>query len=104
MSKFQNKNKLKRVEVLEMLAEINFKTENLIGVAEMRNRSINIKCKTRKNVLESYAKLKVIEFIYNLALYEAVNVNMILGWVPIPVPTRATKDELVANFGTALQR
>ena len=41
-----------------MLSEINVKTENLIGVAKMRNRSIDITCKTKENVLELYAKLK----------------------------------------------
>ena len=41
-----------------MLSEINFETENLIGVAEMRNRSIDITCKILGNVLKLYAKLK----------------------------------------------
>ena len=59
---FKAKTNLRRVEVLQMLSEINFKTENLIGVAEMGNRSIDITCKTRKNVLELYGKLKDIEF------------------------------------------
>ena len=61
-----------------MLSEISFKTENLIGVAEMKNRSIDITCKTRENVLELYAKLKDIEFVYNLWLYEPVNINILL--------------------------
>ena len=85
-----------------MLTEISFKTENLIGVAEMRNRSIDIRCKTRENVLELYAKLKDIEFIYNLVLYEAVNINILLGWVSIPIPNEAIKQELEANFGAVL--
>ena len=69
----------------------------------MRNRSIDITCKTRENVLELYSKLKDIEFIYNLALYEAVNINILLGWVPIPMPNEATKQELEANFGAVLK-
>ena len=96
-------NGLRRVEILQMLSEISFKTENLIAVAEMRNRSIDITCKTRENVLELYAKLKDIEFIYNLVLYEAVNINILLGWVPIRMPNEAIKQELEANFGALLK-
>ena len=99
---FKTKTNLRRVEILQMLSEISFKTENLIGFAEMRNRSIDITSKTRENVLELYAKLKDIEFIYNLALYEAVNINILLRWVPIPMPNEATKQESEANFDTAL--
>ena len=69
----------------------------------MRNRSIDKTCKTMENVLELYSKLKDIEFIYNLALYEAVNINILLGWVPIPMPNEATKQELEANFGAILK-
>ena len=69
----------------------------------MKNRSINITCKTRENVLELYAKLKDIEFVYNLWLYEPVNINILLGWVPIPMPNETTKQELEANFGAVLK-
>ena len=57
----------------------------------MRNRSTDITCKTRENVLELYSKLKDIEFIYNLTLYEAVNINLLLEWLPIPMPNEAKK-------------
>ena len=93
---------LRRVEVLQMLSELIFKTENLIGLAEMKIRSIDITCKTSENVLELYAKLKDIEFVYNRAHYEAVNRNILLGWVPISMPNEAIKQELKANFDTAL--
>ena len=69
----------------------------------MRNRSIDITCKARENVLELHAKLKDIEFSYYLALYEAVNTNISLGWVPIPMPDEVIKQELEANFGTVLK-
>ena len=49
---FKTKTNLRRVEDLQMLSEIGFKTENIIGVAEIRNRSIDITCKTREKVLE----------------------------------------------------
>ena len=100
---FKTMTNLRRVKILQMLSEISFKTENIIGVAEMRNRSIDITCKTRENVLELYAKLKDIEFIYNLVLYEAVNINILLGWVPIRIPNEAIKQELEANFGAVLK-
>ena len=85
-----------------MLSEISFKIENLIEVAEMKNRSIDKTRKRRENVLELYAKLKDIEFIYSLALYEAVNINISLGWVSIYMPNEAIKEELEANFGAVL--
>ena len=69
----------------------------------MRNRSIDITCKTRENVLELYAKVKDIEFIYNLALYKAVNINISLGWVLIPIRNEAIKQVLETNFGAVLK-
>ena len=69
----------------------------------MRNRSIDITGKTRESVLELYAKLKRFEFIYNVALYEVVNINILLGWVPIPMLNEAIKQELEANFATVLK-
>ena len=86
MLNFKTNTNLRRVEELQMLSETNFKTENLIAVAEIRSRSMDITCKTRENVLELYAK-----YIYNLALYEAVNINILLGWVPISMPNEAIK-------------
>ena len=53
-------------------------------------------------LLELYVKHKDIEFIYKLALYEAVNINILLGWVPIPMPN-GKKQELGANFDTVLK-
>ena len=69
----------------------------------MRNRSINITCKNRENVLELYAKLKDVELIYSLALCEAVNINILFGWVPIPTLNEAIKQELKAKFGIVLK-
>ena len=43
----------------------------------MRNRSINITCKNRENILELY------EILYNIRLYEPEHVNLLLGWIPI---------------------
>ena len=53
---FKTKTNLRRIEVLQILSKITFKTKN--GVAQMRNRSIDITCKTRENLLELHAKLK----------------------------------------------
>ena len=69
----------------------------------MSNNSIDITCKTRENALELYAQLKDIKFIYNLALYEAVNINILLEWVPTSMPNEAIQQELEANFGTVLK-
>ena len=66
----------------------------------LKNR---IYSKTRENVLESYAKLKDIEFICNLVLCEAVDMNVLLRWVPILMPNKAIKKELEANFSTVLK-
>ena len=49
---FKTKTNLRCAELLQTLSERNLKNENLIGVAEMRNRSIDITCKTKENVLE----------------------------------------------------
>ena len=69
----------------------------------MRNISIDITCKTTKNLLEFYAKLKDIEFIYNLVLYKTIDINVLLGWASIPMLNEATKKELEANFGSILK-
>ena len=90
---FKTKANLRRVEALQMLLEINFKSENLIGIAEMKNRSIDIACKTRKNVLELHAILKDIEIIYNLVLCKAANINILLGWVPTSMPNEAIEQK-----------
>ena len=49
---FRTKTNMKRNEIIELLKSINYAIENLIGIAEMKNRNIDIICKTRANVLE----------------------------------------------------
>ena len=44
---FKTKANLKRREVIELLKEINFEPQKLVGVAEMKSRCIDITCKTR---------------------------------------------------------
>ena len=70
---------LKRHEVIELLKEINFEPQKLVGVAEMKSRSIDITCKTRQDTLQLYEKLRQIDFAYNIRLYESDNINVLLG-------------------------
>ena len=62
---FRAKTNMKRNEITELLKSINYTIENLIGTAEIKNRSIDITCKTRANLLELYERLKEIDEILN---------------------------------------
>ena len=83
---FKTKSNLKRHEIIEMLKHIEYPTNKLIGVAEVKGRSIDLTCRTRENVLELYLKLKRIDYVYNLSLYETENVQVLIRWVLIPMP------------------
>ena len=64
---FKTKDNMKRFEVLEMLEELKFPLSKLVGLAEMKSRSIDITCKKREYVLELAEKLKDVISIYNFA-------------------------------------
>ena len=96
---FKTKSNLKRLEIIEILKHIEYPTDKLVGVAEMKSRSIDITCRTRENVLELYLKLKRIDYVYNLSLYETENVQVLIGWVSIPLPNERTKNHIQTNFG-----
>ena len=81
-----------------MLKHIEYSTNKLVGVAEMKGRSIDITCRTRKNVLELYLKLKKIDYVYNFSLYETEDVQVLIGWVPIPMPNERIKNHIQTNF------
>ena len=53
-SNFKTKSNLKRHEIIEMLKHIEYPTDKLVGVAEMKGRSIDITCRTRENVFWNY--------------------------------------------------
>ena len=48
----------------------------------MKDRSIDITCKTRRNVLELYELFKEVDFIYNLSLCETEFINVVEGCLP----------------------
>ena len=52
--------------LIELLKGINFEPQKLVGVAEMKSRSIDITCKTRQDTLQLYEKLRQIDFVYNI--------------------------------------
>ena len=60
----------------------------------MKNKKIDITCKTRKYLLELYEQLKSNDSVYEVQLYESDNVNVILGSVPIPFPNETTQQSI----------
>ena len=64
----------------------------------MKNKKIDITCKTRKYLLELYEQLKSNDSVYEVQLYESDNVNIILGWVPIPLPNEAIQQSIDEVF------
>ena len=82
-----------------MLKHIEYPTTNLVGVAEMKGRRFDVTCRTRENILELYLKLKRIDYVYNLSLYETENIQVLIGWIPIPMPNERIKNHIQTNFG-----
>ena len=82
---FKTINNKKRFEVLEMLKDINISLSKLVCLAEIKSRGSDITCKKGEYVLERAGKLKEVTSAHNLRLYETENINVILGWVPIPM-------------------
>ena len=70
----------------------------------MKGRSIDITCRTRKNALELYLKLKRIDYVYYLSLCETGNVQVLIGWVPIPMPNERIKNHIQTNFGKIIRK
>ena len=99
----KTKSNLKRHEVIDLLNELNFDSGKLIGVAEMRSRSIDITCKKRENVLELFEILKKCDSAYNVRLYESEHVNVLLGWVPIPLSNDIIKKSIEEVFGKVIK-
>ena len=55
---FKTKINLKRYEVIEMLKQIEYTISKLVGVAEMKGRSVDVTYRTRENVLKLYKNVK----------------------------------------------
>ena len=64
---------------------------------------IDITCKTRQYVVELEEKLRNVKSIYNLRLYESENINVILGWVPIPMTNEEIKTEVEKKVGKVMK-
>ena len=71
--------------MIDLLKELKFECEKYEGVCEMENKEIDITCKNKKYLLELCEQLKSNDNVYEVQLYESDNVNVILGWVPIPL-------------------
>ena len=71
--------------MIDLLKELKFECEKYEGVGEMENKKIDITCKNKKYLLELCEQLKSNDNVYEVQLYESDNVNVILGWVPIPL-------------------
>ena len=99
----KTKSNLKRHEVIELLNELNFDRGKLIGVAEMRSRSIDITCKKREITLELYKIFKKCDSVYNIRLYQTEHVNVLLGWVPIPLSNDIIKKSIEEVFGKVIK-
>ena len=91
------------MEVLELLKSINYLVTKLVGIAVMKSRSIDITCKTIQYVVELEEKLGNVKSIYNLRLYEWENINVILGWVPIPMTNEEIKTEVEKKVGKVIK-
>ena len=60
--------------MIELLKEINFESQKIAGVPEMRSRIIDITCQTRQDTLQLCEKLRQVDFVYNI-LSESDNIN-----------------------------
>jgi len=65
----------------------------------MSQNSIDVTCRIRENVLELYQLLKRREEISFVKLYEQEFVQILLGWVNIPMPNAMIKQKLENEFG-----
>ena len=96
---FHTKDNVKRIEILELLKSISYPVTKLVGIADMKCRSIDITCKTREYVLELEEKLKSVTSINNLRLYESENTDVMLGWAPIPLTHKRIELEIEKKVG-----
>ena len=69
----------------------------------MKSRSIDITCNTRQDNLQLYEKLRQIDFVHNIRLYESDNINVLLGWVLIPLSNEKIKKTVEENFGKIIK-
>ena len=59
-------------------------------------------CKTKKDVLKLYDKLQKVDAVAFVKLYEQDNVNVVVSWVPIPMPNERIKSAFQTAFGPVI--
>ena len=69
----------------------------------MKSRSVDITCKTREYVVELEEKLRNVQCIYNLRLYESETINAILGWVRILMTNEEIKTAVEKKEGKVIK-
>ena len=82
---------MKRQEAITFLKQLQYFILKLTGVAEMKAGTIDVSCKTRKDVIELYDNLQKVYAVAFMKLYEQDMVNVVVGWVPIPMPNERIK-------------
>ena len=70
----------------------------------MKSRSVDSTCKTKQETSQLYEKLRQIDFVYNIRLYESDNINVLLGWVPIPLSNETIKKTIEEIFGKVIEK
>ena len=88
--------------MIDLLKEIKFECEKL-GVGEMKYKKIDISFKNRKYLLELYEKSKSNDSVYEVQLYESDNIDVILGWVPIPLRNEKIQQGIEEGFGKVIK-
>ena len=69
----------------------------------MKAGTIDVTCRTKKETLEQYDKLQKMDAVAFVKLYEQDNVNVIVGWVPIPMPNERIKSAFQNAFGPVIK-
>jgi len=96
---FKIKSNLRRNEIIDLLKSMNFVKSKLIGIEEMKGQSIDTTCKNRESDLELFEMLRKVDSSYNLALYVTENVNIRIGWVPIPMTNETIRKHIESHYG-----
>ena len=100
---FKHRNVSKRNEAIEFIKNLQFSKSQLLGVAEMPGKSIDVTCKSCNDVLELYRKIQAVSDIIKVKLYETENIHVVIGWVPIPMSNERNKTALKNIFGPLLK-
>ena len=69
----------------------------------MKAGTIDVTCKKRKDVLELYDKPQKVDAVAFVKLCEQDNVNVVVGWVPIPMPNEHVKSAFQTAFGPVIK-